>query len=133
MESWLVFVRTVKEYIADSDTVVVEFDTEEGAFYNYLLQKNVAAFVKLARSIERSLKSYEEICMTGSIVEVKWTEDDLKGTEWSVGSYEAEVQSFDYDDDEVEVVYADEPGCVYRMALLPSIVSGHLCLKQTIL
>ena len=28
------------------------------------------------------------------------------------GWYEAEVQSFDYDDDEVELVYADETGCV---------------------
>ena len=68
----------------------MEFDTEEGAFYNnyYSLQKNVAAGkVKLARSIERTLNSYEEIYMTGSIVEVKWTEDDLKGTEWSTGKY----------------------------------------------
>ena len=64
----------------------MEFDTEEGAFYNYLLQKNVAAGkVKLARSIERTLNSYEEICMIGSVVEIKWTEDDLKGTEWSAG------------------------------------------------
>lgn len=86
------YVGTVKEYISDADTVVVEFDTEEGAFYNYLLQKNVVAGkVKLARSIERTLNSYEERCMIGSIVEVKWTEDDLKGTEWSVGWYEAEV------------------------------------------
>jgi len=43
--------------------------------------------VKLARSIERTLNSYEEICMIGSIVEGKWTEDDLKGIEWSVGKY----------------------------------------------
>ena len=33
------------------------------------------------------------------------------------GWYEAEVQSFDYHDKEIELVYADEPGCVYRMAL----------------
>ena len=49
------------------------------------------------------------------------------------GWYEAEVQSFDYDDDEVELVYADELRYVYRMSLLPSIVSGHLRRKQTIL
>ena len=68
----------------------MEFDTEEGAFQNnyYSLQKKVAAGkVKLARSIERTLNSYEERCMIGSIVEVKWTEDDLKGTEWSAGKY----------------------------------------------
>ena len=28
-----------------------------------------------------------EICMIGSIVEVKWTEDDLEGTEGSAGKY----------------------------------------------
>lgn len=66
----------------------MEFDTEEGVFYNYSLQKDVVAGkVKLARSIERKMNSYEEICMIGSIVEVKWTEDDLEGTEWSAGKY----------------------------------------------
>lgn len=48
------------------------------------------------------------------------------------GWYKAEVQSFDYDDDEVELVYAEEPECVYRIPVLPSIVSGTLRLKQSL-
>ena len=46
------------------------------------------------------------------------------------GWYEAEVQSFDCDDDQVEIVYADEPECVYRIPVLPGIVSGTLRLKK---
>lgn len=39
--------RTVKEYISDADTVVVQFDTEEGVFYNYYsLQKKLLRLEK---------------------------------------------------------------------------------------
>jgi len=48
------------------------------------------------------------------------------------GWYEAEVQSFDSDDDEIAIVYAEEPEFVYRMPALPSIVSGTLRLKQSL-
>ncbi|KAL9977246.1 hypothetical protein ACROYT_G014628 [Oculina patagonica] len=44
--------------------------------------------------------------------------------------YKAEVQS--YDDDEIELVYDDEPECLYRIPVLPSVVSGTLRLKQSL-
>ena len=49
-----------------------------------------------------------------------------------IGWYEAEVQSFDSDDDEIVIVYAEEPEFVYRMPVLPGIVSGTLRLKQSL-
>ena len=46
------------------------------------------------------------------------------------GWYEAEVQSFDYDDDEIELIFSDEPGYVYSIPALPSLISGTLRLKK---
>ena len=46
------------------------------------------------------------------------------------GWYEAEVQSFDYDDDEIELIFSDEPGYVYSIPVLPSLISGTLRLKR---
>ena len=40
------------------------------------------------------------------------------------------VQSFDPDDDEVHLVFFDEPGCVYNVPVLPNLVSGKLQLKK---
>ena len=40
------------------------------------------------------------------------------------------MQSFDEDDDEIEVVFTDEPGYVYHIPVLPSLISGTLCLKK---
>lgn len=49
-----------------------------------------------------------------------------------IGWYEAEVQSFDSDNDEIAILYAEEPEFVYRMPVVPSIVSGTLQLKQSL-
>lgn len=71
-----------------NDTIVVEFDTEKGVRYEYCVEKDVrAGKVKLTTSMEKKLGSYEQICMIGAIVEVKWTEDDLANTGWSAGRY----------------------------------------------
>ena len=78
----------MKDFLKNSDTMVVEFDSEEGVRYEYCVGKEVrAGKVKLTTSIEKKLGSYEELCMIGAIVEVKWTEDDLENTGWSAGTY----------------------------------------------
>ena len=46
------------------------------------------------------------------------------------GWYEAEVQSFDYDDNEIKLIFLDEPGHVYSIPVLPSLISGTLRLKK---
>ena len=46
------------------------------------------------------------------------------------GWYVAEVQAVDYDEDEIDLLFLDEPECVYKVPLLPSLTSGSLRLKQ---
>lgn len=49
---------------------------------------------------------------------------------FSKGWYTAEVQSIDFDDDEVDLVFLEEPECVYTIPILPNLVSGNLRLKK---
>ena len=32
------------------------------------------------------------------------------------------MQSFDYDDDKIELIFSDEPGYVYNIPVLPSLI-----------
>ena len=46
---------TVKNFLKESDTIEVEFDTEKGVSYQYCVEKEVRARkVKLARSAEKN-------------------------------------------------------------------------------
>jgi hypothetical protein len=47
-----------------------------------------------------------------------------------LGWHTAEVQSFDRDDDEVDIVLTKRPEWTYTIAVLPNIPSDQLCLKQ---
>ena len=47
-----------------------------------------------------------------------------------LGCYEAEVQSSDYDDDEVDLVFLEEPGHVYKIPVFPTLVLGKRRLKK---
>ena len=47
-----------------------------------------------------------------------------------LGWYEAEVQSCDRGDDEVDLVFVEEPGFVYKIPVLPNLVSGKLRIKK---
>lgn len=43
-----------------------------------------------------------------------------------VGWYEAEVQNSNYDDDEVDIMYPEEPDCCYTISVMPSLMKGKL-------
>ncbi len=47
-----------------------------------------------------------------------------------VGWHEAEVQSYDRDNDEVDVVFLKNPDWTYTIDVLPKLISGKLRLKQ---
>ena len=47
-----------------------------------------------------------------------------------LGWYEAEVQSCDRDDDEVDLVFVEEPGFVYKIPVLPNLVTDKLRIKK---
>ncbi|CAB3980516.1 Hypothetical predicted protein [Paramuricea clavata] len=59
--------ETVLRYAEMTDTVEVEFETEKGVVYNYLVEKEVNANrLKLAKDTSRNIKDYEEIFQIGA-------------------------------------------------------------------
>lgn len=74
-------------YAEMTDTVEVEFETEKGVVYDYSVEKEVNANrLKLAKDTSRNIKDYEEIFQIGASIEMKWSTDDLSGTNWQVGN-----------------------------------------------
>ena len=47
-----------------------------------------------------------------------------------LGWHDAEVQLFDRDDDEIDVVHSKHPQWTYTIPVLPRIISGLLRMKQ---
>ena len=64
-------------------------------------------------SSESSDSLHEQMTQIGSIVKIKWKQEEVRGTGWKAGWYNAQVQSYNPDTDEIDVVYNQEPDCVY--------------------
>ncbi|CAB4026118.1 Hypothetical predicted protein [Paramuricea clavata] len=121
----------VVSYNEGTDVIQLEFDKEKGETYDYNVEKEVDANrLKLAKDTQKKIDHYQEIFQIGATVEVSWSKEDLIDTNWLVGWHEAEVQSFDKDDDEVDVVFLKNPEWTYTIAVLPNLISGKLQLKQ---
>ena len=109
--------------------IQAEFDQENGVFYRYSVNEEVVENrLKLAKSTERAAKAYEEITQIGAVP--KWGKDEQLNTGWAAGWYEAEVQSVDFDDDEIDISFLEESECVYTVSVLPNLICRKLRLKQ---
>lgn len=49
-----------------------------------------------------------------------------------IGWHTAEVQSADTDEDEIDLVFLEQPRTVYTIPVLPNLISGKLRLKQQV-
>ena len=69
------------------------------------------------RSAVRNTNQIEEaihaLTVVGSHVEVYWSDDELRGTDWESGWDRAEVQS--YDEDMIHVMHDKEKARLYKM------------------
>ncbi|CAB4013198.1 Hypothetical predicted protein, partial [Paramuricea clavata] len=94
----------VLEYDRATDVVKLEFDVEEDVNYNYVVKDEVkASRLKLAKDTQRMVDDYENIFQIRAVVEVSWSKDDVVETDLLPGWHEAEVQSFDRDEDENDI------------------------------
>ena len=118
---------TVVKYSEETDMIEVEFDTEKGITYKYVVAEEVEKNkLKLAKGIRRKMIEYEEFYEIGVMVEILWSQDELSDTDWKEGWYAAEVQSVDQDDDEIDVVFSKNPDSMYTISVIPNVISGKL-------
>lgn len=71
----------------------------------------------------------EAIFSIGAKVKVKWSRDDVQGTDWKPGWYTAYVQSADPLQDQITVEHCAEPGCLYVLDVTPMLADGSLKLQ----
>ena len=122
---------TVLTYDEKSDIVDVEFDTEKGIRYKYCIAKDLALNkIKLAKGMERLLQNNEAFFQIGSEVKVYLSKDDITTNNMVEGWYAAGVQSIDYDNDEIDLIFSDNPDQVYTIPVVPNIISKKLRFKQ---
>ena len=62
----------------------------------------------------------------GASISVKWARKEVKGSGWKAGWYEAEVQAFDPDRDEITIIYKREPTVVYTECVTQLISEGKV-------
>ena len=58
------------------------------------------------------------------------SKDELGRTDWVTGWYAAEIQSVDYDNDEIDLMFLHDPEQVYSIPVVPNIISKKLRLKK---
>lgn len=66
------------------------------------------------------------IIQTGSKVKVRWTLEELEGTDWKGGWYTATVNSYDHNTDILTLTYSSEPGVPYEEELLPLLSNNKI-------
>lgn len=69
----------------------------------------------------------------GSIVKIKWKQEEVSGTGWKAGWYNAQVQSYNPDTDEIDVVYNQEPDCVYTHDFSTMLNSSTIKLTKSVI
>lgn len=60
---------------------------------------------------------HDAISQTRARVQVKWIGCELKHSGWKPGWYSAQVQSYNQETDEIDIVYDAENDCVYTEEL----------------
>ena len=70
---------------------------------------------ELATGEMLTINQQEEYFEVGSHVKIRWTSDEIGDSGWKPVWYSAEVQSSTIEDDEISVVFASEPKCVYTV------------------
>ena len=75
----------------------------------------------------------QQMTEVGAMLKIQWTKEDIGETGWRPGWYTAIVQSYQQDDDTIEVTYPSEPGCVYTVELTNMIAEGKIKLQQAVL
>ena len=64
------------------------------------------------------------MCEIGASIAIKWTEEEVQGSGWKAGWYQAEVQAFDPDRDEITIIYKREPTVIYTECVSQLISEG---------
>lgn len=126
------YTAVVRCYNRPLDEITIEYSSEEGNRYVLSVKESVSrGSLKLLKATCDS-DLYDEVTEIGAIIQVRWSKDDIKGTDWKAGWYFAEVQGFDPDEDTISIVYDKEPERVYQECVTAAISRGEIKLIKSV-
>ncbi|XP_045170664.2 uncharacterized protein LOC123533093 [Mercenaria mercenaria] len=122
---------TVLDYNKDTDELTVEYEEEKNCTYKMEFTTMVSkGFIEPSKPLLSMIETYENLLTIGQTVEIKWTHEELQGTDWQAGWYEAVVVGVDFDEDTITVRYTEEKACTYVIEVSPAVNSSMIRLKK---
>ena len=119
-------VREVVDYsagIAKITYVVEPSETYEVCVKSLLQDENI----KLENNNE-----IEQFYEVGASIKVKWTKEEIAGSNWRPGWYVAEVQESDQENDEITVKFLAQPAATYTYEVTPCVSEGKIQMKKPV-
>ena len=76
---------------------------------------------------------HDAISQPGAKVQVKWIGCELEDSGWKPGWYKAQIQSYNPQTDEIDIVYEAEKDCVCTEELTPLISNAKIKLLFSVM
>ena len=108
------YTAIIKKYIKVSDVLEIECVSEPGKVYKVHVKDSMEkGTLRLHVTTCGVADLYDQVTEIGASTLIKWTKEEVTGSGWKAGWYEAEVQAFEPDTDEITIIYKREPTIVY--------------------
>ena len=121
------YAAIIKNYIKIFDVIEIEYVSEPGKVYKVKVKENVEnGTLRLHVATCGAPDLYDQVCEIGASIAIKWTKEEVQGSGWKAGWYQAEVQAFDPDRDEITIIYKREPTVIYTECVSQLISEGKV-------
>ena len=121
------YAAIVKNYIKVCDVIETEYVSAPGKVYKVNVKDNVEnGTLRLHVTTCGVPDVYDQVTEIGASISVKWTREEVKGSCRKAGWYEAEVQAFDPDRDEITIICKRERTLVNTECVTKLISEGKV-------
>ena len=121
------YTAIIKKYIKVLDILEIEYVSEPGKVYKVHVKDSVEkGTLRLHVTTCGVADLYDQVTEIGASILIKWTKEEVKGSGWKAGWYNAEVQAFEPDTDEITIIYKREPTVVYTECVTQLISEGKV-------
>ena len=121
------YTAIIKKYIKVLDILEIEYVSEPGKVYKVHVKDSMEkGTLRLHVTPCGVADLYDQVTEIGASILIKWTKEEVKGSGWKAGWYEAEVQAFEPDTDETTIIYKREPTVLYTECVIQLISEGKV-------
>ena len=108
------YAAVITNYIKDLDVIEVQYVSKPGRAYGVKVKESVEnGTLHLHVTTCDVPDLYDQVTEIGASLSIRWTKEEVKGSGWKAGWYQAEVQAFDHETEEITIIYSREPTVIY--------------------